>query len=71
MGRVLQLGILAGTVACLASGLVERMLFGMPARDIGTLLAAAGVLGPVGLTAGYVPVIRASRLDPMRALRVD
>jgi hypothetical protein len=49
--------------------LFEQMLFGMPARDPLTFTFAAAVLFIAGLIAGWVPARRASRIDPVRALR--
>ena len=63
-------GIAAGAVAALASGkMLERLVFGVSASDPLTLAAVAGALAIVALVASLVPAYRASRLDPLKALR--
>jgi predicted permease len=65
--------LLGGTVglagAYAARTAVESLLFGVDASDQWTLAAAAGVLGCVALLASLIPAVRASRIDPMTALR--
>jgi putative ABC transport system permease protein len=46
------------------------MLFDVSATDPATFVAAALVFVIVALTASYIPARRASRIDPMTALRV-
>jgi putative ABC transport system permease protein len=48
---------------------LERMVFGISASDPLTLGAVAAVLALVALTASLVPAWRASRVDPLTALR--
>ncbi len=58
-------------VAYSAARLVESFLFGMKARDVTTLVAAPVALLLAAAAAGWVPARRASRVEPMRALRED
>ena len=44
------------------------VLFGLEPSDPATLVAAAVVRAAVGLTAGWVPAFRASRVSPMDSL---
>ena len=50
---------------------IESLLFGVRPRDAATLLAAAGGLLAVALLASYLPARRATRVDPLTALRVE
>jgi putative ABC transport system permease protein len=45
------------------------MLFQVSAADPATFAAAAMFLGLVAGIASYLPGVRATRLDPMRAIR--
>jgi ABC-type antimicrobial peptide transport system permease subunit len=47
----------------------QSLLFEMRAYDPVVLIVSAGGLTLVALAAGLVPSLRASRIDPMRALR--
>ena len=65
-------GILLGVPAALAlSRLIESQLFGLSSTDPLTLSLAAIALTLVALLAGYLPAHRATRIDPMHALRAD
>jgi predicted permease len=63
-------GLTLGLGAALATTrLLESFLYGTKSKDPLTLLAAAAVLAAVAALAGYLPARRASRQDPMAALR--
>jgi putative ABC transport system permease protein len=68
--RLTLIGSAAGLAAALAmTRILSTMLFGVKATDPLTLTAASLVLISVATLAGFVPARRASRLDPMAALR--
>ena len=65
-------GIAIGLVASLATGkLIAHFLSGVAAADPLTMAGAAAVLGAVALAACALPALRASRVDPMEALRSE
>ena len=70
-GAMLSLaGIGIGMVGALAaSGLMRRLLFGVPPHDAPTFVAIAVILAGVGVLAAYVPGLRATRVDPVTVLR--
>jgi predicted lysophospholipase L1 biosynthesis ABC-type transport system permease subunit len=55
----------------LASSQISSLLFGLRSTDPLTMAAAAGLLILVAAAASYFPARRASRIDPMAALRND
>jgi putative ABC transport system permease protein len=69
---ILAAGVTLGVGIALASArLLQSLLFGLPARDTVTMVAAVGILSAVALLAGYLPARRAMRVDPMVALRYE
>jgi ABC-type antimicrobial peptide transport system permease subunit len=63
-------GVFCGLAIALALGrLVRSMLYGLQPADPASLTGAAGLLIAVALTAGWVPAMRASGVEPMEALR--
>jgi putative ABC transport system permease protein len=72
VARMLAIGVVIGIAGAIAtSKYVASFLFGVEPNDITTLVMSAAVLTCVALAAGALPAWRASRLDPMLALRED
>ena len=75
IGRALVLtgmGVGAGIVAALgATRLMQTLLFGVSPNDVGTFAAASGLLMLIGVVASYIPARRASKVDPLIALRYE
>jgi putative ABC transport system permease protein len=63
-------GVLIGLTAAFAlSRLIESLLFGVTARDPVVFVAVPLVLAAVALFAVWLPALRATRIDPIEALR--
>ena len=57
--------------ALLLTRIVKSQLYGLEAHDPWTVGLATGLLAMVACAAGYIPALRASRVDPMKALRYE
>jgi len=65
-------GILAGSVGALAASRVLRsQLFGISIIEPRAYLASLGLLAAISLAAAYLPAWRASRIEPLEALREE
>ena len=75
VGQTLRLAAIGMAIGAACSWLLVRgaasLLFGVTPRDPQTFLGMAVVLTTVALVAGYLPARRASRIDPMVALRAE
>jgi len=67
-----SIGMVAGCAGAIAVGrLLTSLLYGLPARDPVALVGAAGIVTVVAALACWVPARRASRVDPVAALRAQ
>lgn len=67
---LVAIGMGFGVAAALLVGrAISRMLFGVGGADLVSLAGAASVMGAVALVACYLPAHRATRVDPLVALR--
>jgi predicted permease len=75
IGQTLRLAVIGLVIGAAASWLVARaasgLLFGVTAGDPQTFVGMIAVLTVVALAAGYLPARRASRIEPMMALRAE
>lgn len=66
------IGLVLGTaVALLLGRFIEPMLFETSPYDVTVFVGTAALLGVIALVASLAPAIRASRVDPNTALRVE
>jgi predicted permease len=69
---LVAIGVVVGVPVALAgSRLISNMLFGLRGTDPVSMLVAVGAMLAVAMVAGYLPARRASRIEPMVALRYE
>jgi putative ABC transport system permease protein len=79
LGMVLRQGLVLGVAgvvigvagAAMITRLMGTMLFGVKPIDAGTFGAVAGLMLVVACAAAYFPARRATRVDPLTALRAE
>lgn len=72
VGKMTALGGALGVVAALALGrAADSLLYEMGGNDPVVLLVVVPMMAAVALAAGLLPALRASRVDPMKALRYE
>jgi putative ABC transport system permease protein len=75
VGESMMLAAVGGAVglagALTLTPLMKTLLYGVRAGDPATFGTVAVVLGAVGLLASYIPARRATKVDPMVALRYE
>jgi predicted permease len=70
--RMAGFGLAVGLAgALLATRVLQTLLFGVRAYDIGTFALIGFLLASVALLASFLPALRATRVDPMVALRYE
>jgi putative ABC transport system permease protein len=70
--RLALAGVVIGLVAAFAvTRVMKNMLFGLSSTDPLTFVAISLLLVLVALVASYLPALRATRVDPVVALRTE
>lgn len=70
--RMTLIGLGIGSVLALAaSRSLKSLLFGVSTADVATYLLMAGVLTGIAMLASYIPARRATKVDPVVALRYE
>jgi ABC-type antimicrobial peptide transport system permease subunit len=69
---LVAVGVAIGVATAYGAGqLLSTMLFGLAPNDVVTIAGATLIMVAVSALAGFLPARRASRVDPMVALRYD
>ena len=71
-GKLVALGVLIGIPASfLSSRLFASMLFGLGRYDLVSMAIVIAILVGIALLASFIPARRATKVDPMVALRYE
>jgi ABC-type antimicrobial peptide transport system permease subunit len=71
-GTLAAIGLVIGLAAAAAlTRVLSSMLYNVGAHDPITFIAVATLLVVVAVGASLVPALRAARVDPLRAMRID
>jgi predicted permease len=71
-GKLVAAGVLIGIPASfLSSRLFASMLFGLGRYDLGAMASVIAILVGIALLASFIPARRATKVDPMVALRYE
>ena len=71
-GQVALVGVVAGVLGALAlTKYIQTLLFNVQRLDLTAFAGMSAVMLAVALLASYVPARRASRVDPVVALRIE
>ncbi len=72
VGWMTLIGAAIGIAAAIGLGRAARsLLYEIQGDDPTVIAVSVGLLALIALAAGFVPALRASRIDPMRALRYE
>lgn len=70
--RLAAIGVVIGLIGAYAlTHLMSKLLFGVSATDPLIFVTIAGLLALIALIASYIPAYRASKIDPIIALRYE
>ena len=71
-GALAMIGVVVGVGGALvATRFIQSWLFGIERMDLPTIVVTAVALIVVAVAASYLPARRASRVDPLVAMRAD
>jgi putative ABC transport system permease protein len=70
--RPVAIGLAAGLAGVVAlTRALASLLFGVQPNDLASYVATSALVLGIGLLASYLPALRATRIDPLAALRSE